>query len=438
MMRQNLKRLLVGLMLLLPLPALAAPPVQEIRVRDLTGWLVSDDSLPILNIRMAWRGGTIHDPADKAGLTMLMMRLMNEGAGALPAQAYQTAMADIAMSFGFSADHDSVTASLTCLKKHQARCLELVRLALTQPRFDADAIARMKDEQRAAMLREQQSPGVIAGKALRDLAYAGHPYAAPVHGTEASLAALTADDIRSQHRRLMARDNLQLAIVGDVTRAEARRLMRDMFAGLPAENALPQVAEAIAADGPQSRHVDRAGPQTTLVFGHQGIGHDHELFFPAFVMNNILGGSGLSSRLTEEVREARGLAYSVYSGFAGYDYGALWRGSVASDNARAQEALDVIRAEMRRMAADGVSDDRLAAAKTYLTGAYALRFDSGSKIAGQLIGVMQMGLPVTYFATRNASIKAVTQADIKRAAQLLAADRLLVVSVGGTAVSLAR
>ena len=144
-----------------------------------------------------------------------------------------------------------------------------------------------------------------------------------------------------------------------------------------------------------------------------------------------------SSRLTEQVREARGLAYGVYSYFANNEHAALWRGSVASDNKTAQQALDVIRAEMRRMAKDGVSAERLASAKTYLTGAYALRFDSGSKIAGQLIGVQLMGLPIDYFTTRNQSINAVTVDDIKRAAQTLLVDNLLVVSVGGTAVTLA-
>ena len=137
------------------------------------------------------------------------------------------------------------------------------------------------------------------------------------------------------------------------------------------------------------------------------------------------------------MREARGLAYSVYSYWSVSRHGASWRGSVATDNRATQEALDVIRAEMVRMAEEGVSATRLDAAKTYLTGAYALRFDSGKKIAGQLIGLQQMGRPISYLRDRNLAIEAVTQDDIKRAAKLLTADGLLVVSVGQTAVTLA-
>jgi len=200
---------------------------------------------------------------------------------------------------------------------------------------------------------------------------------------------------------------------------------------------VPPHDDVVALAGPKTKHIDRAGPQTTLLFGHQGIGYDHKLFFPAFVMNSILGGSGFSSRLTEEVREARGLAYSVYSYWSVSRHGASWRGATATDNKATQEALDVIRAEMVRMAEDGVSETRLDAAKTYLTGAYALRFDSGKKIAGQLISLQEMGRPISYLRDRNRAIEAVTQDDIKRAARLLMADKLLVVSVGQTAITLA-
>ena len=417
--------------------AQAGPPVQHVQWRDMTAWLVSDDSLPLITVKMAWLGGSASEAKAQAGVTMLMARLMNEGAGDLPAKQFQQAMADKAISIGFSSELDEVTATLRCLKRYQQSCFTLLRLAVTAPRFDAEAVSRMKGEQRAAILCSQQIPGSIAAKRFRGLAFPAHPYARSVNGTMAQLDALTADDIRARYRTVLARDNLRLAVVGDISRAEVRRMMRDVFGALPAQNRIVRAPDIEPAEGPQRTHIKRAGPQTTIVFGHRGVAYDDPLFFPAFVMNSILGGSGFSSRLTEQVREKRGLAYSVYSYFSNNEHAALWRGSVASDNKTAQQALDVIRAEMRRMAEDGVSAARLASAKTYLTGAYALRFDSGNKIAGQLIGVQLMGLPMDYFTTRNQNIEAVTQADIKRAAQLLLADKLLVVSVGGTAVTLA-
>ena len=420
-----------------PTAVQAAPPVQEVGWRDLSAWLVSDDSLPLITLKMGWRGGSAGEAAAQAGRVKLMARLLNEGAGALPAQAFQQAMADKAMSFGANANHDEVTATLRCLKAHQTHCFELLRLALTAPRFDQEAIDRMKAAQRAAILRSQQSANAIAADAFRKLAYPNHPYGRAVDGTLQSLAAIDRAALVAQHQSLLARDNLHIAVVGDMSRAETRRMLRDVFAELPAQSRHAQAANVTATAGPKSRHIDRPGPQTTVTFGHQAIGYQHPLFFPAFVMNSILGGSGFSSRLTEAVREERGLAYSVYSYLAVQNNGAMWRGGVASDNKTAQQAIDVIRGEMRRIAAEGVSAERLAAAKTYMTGAYALRFDSGSKIAGQLLGIQLMGWPMDYLLTRNQRINAVTQDDIKRAAALLLADKLLVVSVGGSAVSLA-
>ena len=418
------------------LSAHATPTVQTVPLRDMEAWLVSDHSLPLITIKMAWRGGTASDPDGKAGLSMMLARLMNEGAGELPAQSFQQAMADNAMSLSFSAGRDDVTGTLRCLSQYKHACFKLLRLALTAPRFDDEAVARMKQEQLTAILQAQQSPRSLANEALMAMAFDGHPYGQARNGTAESLAAISAADIRTHYQAMMARDNLHLAVVGDIDRAALRRLMRDIFAQLPPRSRLPKKQQATIRSGPISRHIERAGPQTSIVFAQKGLGHKHPLFFADFVTNSILGGSGFSSRLTEQVREARGLAYSVYSGTSNFGQAAIWNGSVASDNATAQQAMDVIRAEMRRIANEPVSEERLAAAKTYLTGNYALRFDSGAKIAEQLLGVQLNDWPIDYFTTRNANINAVTIGDVQRAAQLLTPDRLLVVSVGGAAIRL--
>lgn len=416
-------------------PVRAAPPVQEVTWRDLSAWLVSDDSLPLITVEMSWQGGTAGEA--HAGLTMLMARLLNEGAGELDAAAFQKAMADKAISLSFDAAHDRLTGTLRCLSRYRHSCFHLARLAVTAPRFDAEAVARMKIEQNTALRRAQQSPSALADDALRSLAYPTHAYGRSKNGTPESLAAIDQSALLARHGDLMARNNLKLAIVGDMSRADARRFMRDVFGALPATGRVTPHRAVTGAQGPLTNHIERAGPQTNLAFAQQGIGYAHELFFPAFVMNSILGGAGFSSRLTEQVREARGLAYSVYSYWAINDYGSLWRGGVASDNMSVQEAMDVIRGEIARMARDGVSAARLAAAKTYLTGAYVLRFDSGRKIAGQLIGLQEAGRDISYLTQRNRLINAVTQEDIRAAARLLSADDLLLVSVGQTAVTLA-
>lgn len=417
-------------------PAKAAPPVQIVEKQGMTAWLVSDDSLPLLTVKMAWRGGTASDPENMSGLTMLMARLMNEGAGDLPARAFQQAMADNVVSLGFDADRDTLTGTLRCLNAYRHMCLELLRLAVTEPRFDDEAIARMKQEQQTAILRNAQSPRRLANDRLMQLAFGEHPYGRTRNGTAESLAAIGAADIRAHYEKIFARDTMRLGVVGDISRAELRRLMADAFGQLPSKSRIGETAKPAIAQGPVSQHIQRPGPQTSIVFAQAGLGYDHPDFFVDFVMNNILGGGGFSSRLTEQVREQRGLAYSVYSNTSNFDHAALWNGAVASDNKTAQQAMDVIRQEMRNIGKNGVSAERLAAAKTYLTGAYALRFDSGSKIAGQLLGIQLNGWPASYFSTRNDNINKVTQADIRRAAQRLTADKLLVVSVGGTAITL--
>lgn len=416
--------------------AQAAPPIQIVEKKGMTAWLVKDDSLPLLTIKMAWRGGAASDPGDKRGLTMMLARLMNEGAGDLPAQAFQKAMADNVVSLGFNAGRDHVTGTLRCLNAYRHMCLQLLRLAVNAPRFDAEAVTRMKQEQETAIRRAQQSPRSIAGQALSAIAFEGHPYAHDKNGTAESLAAISSDDIRAHYEKIFARNTLKLAVVGDISRSELRRLMADAFGDLPANSSIADVADIAVKKGPLTRHIERPGPQTSIVFAHNGVGYKHPDFFADFVMNNILGGSGFSSRLTEQVREARGLAYSVYSGTSNFNHAAMWNGSVASDNKTAQEAMDVIRAEIRRIGQEGVSQERLDIAKTYLTGSYALRFDSGSKIAGQLLGIQLNGWPASYFKTRNDNINKVTRDDVRRAAQRLDADSLLVVSVGGTAVTL--
>ena len=196
-MRIVLLALIFCLPLIAPRPAMAAPPIQNVEWRDLSAWLVSDDTLPLITVKMGWRGGSAGEPADKAGLVMLMARLMNEGAGDLSARQFQQAMADKAISIGFNANHDEVSATLRCLKTYQNTCFELLRLAVTRPRFDGEAIERMKGEQRAALLRSAQSAGSIAADNFRQLAFGDHPYGRAVNGTLDSLTAIDKSQLPS-------------------------------------------------------------------------------------------------------------------------------------------------------------------------------------------------------------------------------------------------
>lgn len=419
-------------------PAYAEVDVTTVKAANgVSAWLVRDTALPLVHIKLAWRGGTAADPENLNGLAALMADLMTQGAGDMDAQAFQKALADKAIKLGISAGRDDISISLQCLSRFKDDCFALLEKALHQPRFDADALERARAARLAGLERRRQNPASLAYNGFYENAFPNHPYGVSPDRQQAGLQRITAADVRDQYERHLARDNALVAIVGDMSQSETRRLLTRLFGALPETHRLTLPAFAKIEAKAKMLHQTRRGPQTTIYFGHQGIGYDHPDFFAHFVMNHILGGGGFTSRLTEEVREARGLAYSVVSYLSPGQYGNIWLGSVASDNKTAQQALDIIRGEMRRLADEGVSADRLAAAQTYLTGAYALRFDSGSKIAGQLIGVRLNGLAADYFQTRNASIRAVTPADIQRAARaLLQPDRLIVSAVGGTPLEL--
>ena len=442
--RLNIRSLFAAIAILLAVLSLALRPAYaEVKVTTIeaangvSAWLVRDTALPLVHVKLAWRGGTAADPQNLAGLTALMADLMTQGAGDLDAQAFQQALADKAIKLNISAGRDEITLSLQCLSRFKQDCFALLEQALHSPRFDKDALERARAARLAGLERRRQNPASLAYTGFYENAFPGHPYGRSPDAEGAGLQRVTADHLRDQYERHLARDNALVAIVGDMSQSETRRLLTRLFGALPENHRLTLPTFAKIEAKAKILHQTRRGPQTTIYFGHQGIGYDHPDFFAHFVMNHILGGGGFTSRLTEEVREARGLAYSVVSYLSPGQYGNIWLGSVASDNKTAQQALDIIRGEMRRLADEGVSADRLAAAQTYLTGAYALRFDSGSKIAGQLIGVRLNGLAADYFQTRNASIRAVTPADIRRAARaLLQPDRLIVSAVGGTPLEL--
>ena len=442
--RLNIRSLFAAIAILLALLSLALRPAYaEVQVttveaaNGVSAWLVRDTALPLVHVKLAWRGGTAADPQNLAGLTALMADLMTQGAGDLDAQAFQQALADKAIKLNISAGRDEITLSLQCLSRFKQDCFALLEQALHSPRFDKDALERARAARLAGLERRRQNPASLAYTGFYENAFPGHPYGRSPDAEEAGLRRVTAAHLRDQYERHLARDNALIAIVGDMSQSETRRLLTRLFGALPENHRLTLPAFAKIQAKAKMLHQARRGPQTTIYFGHQGIGYDHPDFFAHFVMNHILGGGGFTSRLTEEVREARGLAYSVVSYLSPGQYGHIWLGTVASDNKTAQQALDIIRDEMRRLADERVSADRLAAAQTYLTGAYALRFDSGSKIAGQLIGVRLNGLSADYFQTRNQAIRAVTPDDIQRAARsLLQPDRLIVSAVGGTPLEL--
>lgn len=403
---------------------LALPLRAEIAVQEVTSpgglraWLVEEHSIPFTALEIRFGGGTSLDEPGRRGAVNLMAALLEEGAGPYDAQGFAEAREALAASFAFDADADSVSVSARFLTENRDAAVALLRLALTEPRFEPSAIERVRGQVLAGLRARAQRPREIASETFLALAYGDHPYGSPGEGTPESVARLTREDIHAAHARALTRAQLHIAAVGDITAAELGALLDSLLAGLPAEGPPPPPPAELRL-APGITVVPFAGTQSTILFGHAGIGWDDPDFLTAFLLNEALGGSRFGTRLMVELREKRGLTYGVGTGLAARAGGALLLGSFATANATAAEAVAIVRAEWARIAREGLSSEELEAVRTYLTGEYPLRFDGNSTIARILVGMQAQGLPPDYPATRNDRVRAITLAEANRVAARL-------------------
>ncbi len=394
-------------------------------------WLVESHANPLIAVRFAFRGGAAQDEAGKEGVAYFVTAMMDEGAGDLDATAFQEREQALAMRMDFDAGRDVMLGSIQTLTANKDDVSDLVRLAMSQPRFDADALERVRAQILAGLKFDENDPETVASLAWDRVAFKDHPYGRPVKGTRESVAAITADDLKNYVRRVFARDKLMITVVGDIDAAELGKALDKLFGDLPARSKLTDVADATPPLGPSREIIVMDVPQSVAQFGLRGISRQDPDFMPAYVLNYIIGGGGFSSRLMEEVREKRGLAYSVYSNLYPYQHGAVFIGNVATKNEAVGQSLTVIQDELKRLADDGPSADELESAKAYLTGAYALRFESSTSIGSQLLWIQIENLGVDYVGKRNALVEAVTLDDIKRVAKrMLTADSMITTIVG--------
>ena len=414
---------------------IATPLRAEIAIQEVTSpgglkaWLVEEHEIPFTALEIRFAGGTALDAPAKRGAVNLMTALIEEGAAEMNAQTFAESRDALAAEFRFNAGVDSVSVSARMLTENRSKAANLLRLALTAPRFDADAIERVRGQVQSILRANAKDPGELANDAFRHLAFGDHPYGSSGDGTPDSVAALTRDDLLAAHRGALARDRLTIAAVGDITPAELGALLDQLLGALP-ETGAPMPGPAPVGLSAGVTVVPFPTPQAVVMFGHEGMPRDDPDYFAAFILNEILGGERFGSRLMEELREKRGLTYGVGTYLADFDQADLIAGQFATDNKTAAEAVAILQAEWQK-AAQGVTEEELARTKTYLTGAYPLRFDGNGTIAQILVGMQATGLPIDYAATRNDRINAVTLADMARvAARLIQPGKLRVVVAG--------
>jgi len=415
---------------------LASPLRAAVEIREvtspggITAWLVEEHAVPFTALEIRFRGGGSLDRPGKRGAINLMGATIEEGAGELDAQGFAAARDELAAGFGFDASRDAFSVSARVLTENRNEAMALLRSALVEPRFDQSAINRVREQILSNLRGDLTDPNTIAGNLLNAMAYGDHPYATSMDGTIESVSALTRDDVLAAYGDVLVKDRVFVGAAGDITPEELGLLLDNLLGDLPTGGApLPGPAELQLTGGITVETLDI--PQSVALFGEAGIPREDPDFFPAFVANEIFGGSGQQSRLSLEVREERGLTYGIGSYLVNFDYANVLLGQFASANDRVAEAVDVVRAEWRKMADEGVTPDELEAAQTYLTGAYPLRFDSNASVARILVGMQMDGLPIDYIKTRNGKIEAVTVEDLNRvAARLYRPDDLRFVIVG--------
>jgi zinc protease len=430
------RRAAFAIALLLPALAAYAPPAFATTIErvvspgGIEAWLVREPAVPLIAVDFAFSGGAVQDPAGKAGTADLVAALLSDGVGDIDSKTFHANLERKAIELGFDAERESIRGSLRTLAENRDEAFDDLRLALTAPRFDQADVELNRAQILSMLRRDTTSPSGIANRRWWETAFAGHPYGRPVNGTLESVPTITIDDLKSYTHQVLARENLKIAVVGDIDAATVKTMLDHVFGGLPAKPQLTPI-EAVSPQGLGRRIVVNLDvPQAVVEFGGAGIARKDPDFMAAYVVNHILGGGDLSSRLYQEVREKRGLVYSVYDSLLWLDQSALFLGSTATRDDRTGETLDLIQKEVHRLAEEGPTADELAKAKAYLNSSFVLNLDTSSKVAGLLVQLQVDDLGIDYIARRSAMIEGVTLDDAKRVAKRLLDGGLLVTVVG--------
>ena len=413
-------------------PAFAVT-VREVKSKGgITAYLAEDHTTPIIAITFGFKGGSAIDPDAKLGLSGMVTSLLDEGAGALDSFAFQTELQDRAITLRFNADTDGITGQLVTTTPNAQKAYELLRLAMSQPRFDQEPVERVRRQILVGIQSRLENPGRIAGQRLMEELLGDHPYAREDEGTPETIKGITADDLRGWVKSRFARDRLIVAASGDITPARLATTLDQLFGALPATTGLKaDVPPAPVVGTGKVVRIHKNLPQSIVYIGQKGILREDPDWYKAQVVDYVFGGGSFASRLMDEVREKRGLAYGVSTSLAPYDAGGLMFGSVGTRSDQAEESLKVIRDEWRKMHEGGPTQEELNDAKQYLTGAWPLRFTSTGSIADILLSVQRDNLGLDYIDKRNSLIEAVTLEQAKEfSKKLYDPDNLVVVIVG--------
>lgn len=414
-------------------PSLAALSAKKIAMQNGAALLLLENhSLPMVQMELLVRAGSILDPSPKAGLAWLTANLLEEGTETRSSKQIADELDAIGTDFAVSPGSDYATFSMKLLKKDLDRGAGLFSDILLHPAFPEEEVLRGKNQLLGHLMDEKDDPESIADKAFENALFKEHPYHHSAEGDEASVKTISRDDLVRFYKTAYHSNGAILVLVGDLTESGAKTLFEKYFGSWKPAPSVPSKNPLPAKIGKKETIlIDKDLTQTSVIFGNIGINRNNPDYYPLQVMNYILGGGGFSSRMLANIRDNKGLVYSLDSHF----YPSFETGSfkviLQTKNSSANQAIDEALKEIRKIQADPVTPDELQEAKDYLVGSFPLKMDTNSKLAGMLIYQEFYGLGLDYYETYSRQIKSVSVQDVQRVArQYLDPDHFLLVAVG--------
>ena len=396
----------------------------------ITAWLVEDHKNPLITMQFMVRSGSSIDPKTKTGLAYLVSGLLDEGAGDLDSKSFQVALEKNSIALSFNARMDSFSGTLSTLTETKEEAFLLLALAIKEPRFDPEPTLRVKSQIAASLRASKENPNNIAGKLWWQLAFPSHAYGRPKKGTPETLASITREDMKDYVNKNLRKDNISISVVGDITTGELSAVLDDIFGDLPSSSSRNELRNTRVKNSGETVIVERDIPQSVVIFGHDGIKRDDADWYAATILFEILAG-GFGSRLTEEIREKRGLTYGVAAYPLPLDKAGVIVGSVSTVNGRVAESIRLIRDIWRRFGEEGPTIEEIQNAKDYINGSFSLRFTNSKTIVGVLNALQRFDLGKNYIEERPNLIEKVTPEDLKRVAKrIFKAESLTFVIVG--------
>jgi len=405
--------------------------------KGIKAWLVEDKTIPVISLRFMFKGaGAVNDPDSKQGMSQVLSNMLDEGAGEYDSKAFQSQLNDKSISLSFMSSRDDFGGQLKTLTKYQDTAFKLLSLSMTAPRFDAEPLARMIESNLVRIRSNITDPEWMNARLTNDVLYRGHPYAMNSGGTLSSLPKITADDLREKYSSQFARDNLIVAVAGNISASECEVILDKIFGALPEKAKLAQVNHFIQGDAPSITVYKQDIPQTIISMAIEGIRHTDPDYYAAEIMDFTFGSSGFGSRLTEEVREKRGLTYGIYSSLSELRYATSLSIGTSTKNSTVKDVIDLTKDVMKQMRESPITDKELQDAKSYLIGSVPLSLTSSDRISGMMIGLMADDLPINYLDERAEKIQSIQIDDILAVSKrLLTPEKLKIILVGNPEIS---